>query len=856
MTDPTRKRLVLMILALYLNLQTSNAAAANTKPLSRPVHEVISEQSRSDSKVRTGKSPTLPYGNPLAGNSQQNARLHAQNQQAMFNAERVRQHRAQLQRWTKAPQMDSYMKAYHESQENHQFALEQQQSKLKEGEIRQAPPGMETKLATHLQAPAPQTLETTKITKADAVTSDKSRSHRSYGSDHRHFAASQPQNIYVSPAPAYDQGVSIKPHGNIGINQLQQQDTMQLYTQAVPSSETQYIYPKQHNQMKQYQSSQEIDALNSLLKKNPQDQLSQLNVLLQSSKDSSNENFKESDIETPIDLYFYLKDPPSQQTLPNEFEPIKYEQMTPSFPVHMHQSDHKPITEEIDDIADPNMHKKYKYSVKPIPERSPETTTLKSHNYYKVEVASQTITSGLRPTYKSKLKKQQNTEETKPMFQTVRYAPAPPTAYKELDYAVSNPEDTKPLFKAVHYTHINSPDAYAGNQDVEDKTRYQTVTYEQPESPTYVQKDPNYQQDTVPETYMHHNSQFNGVQHLAEDGSVTAYADGDENVSNKNLTEPEIKTFSKPKRNRRSNDKSQLDTNFFLIPNTTFNVTKSSNFKSRELSANDTASAEALRVRYIRNRKPFGPHNTFLLTPEFPVGEAADINTDYDYDIGEISQRHKNHKYDPYDKLVAYDDSEDDYDEYTTDFSSPDDELSSPLQRYHPVRTYAPNNVNYNQNIDLKTGFSNYRTNIRRPNLNALLNTASNFPSYGVPRDNYRIPSTAYGIPATSYGLLQDYSAPNYVMPQSNYGPPFQFGNQLSGTKTKEPIYMLTESQLKNLVGHHNLNIGHLDVFQIAKNRRPPYGRPKTGYRGKRYPHGRRPRNLKKNLYKLNRLLQ
>lgn len=848
MTDPTRRKLALTTLAIFIiNLHLASSAAANTKtkPMSRPVHEIISEQNRPEVKVRTGKAPLLPYGNPLAGNSQKNARIHAQNQQAMFNAERVRQHRAQLQRLNKAPpQMDSYMKAYHESQENHQFALEQQQTKLKDdGENPNQARG-EPKRGKAIQTP-----ELTKITKDDAVTPDKARSHRSFGSDHRHFAASQLQSVYVSPAPEYDQGVTIKPNGNVGINHMQKQaETMKLFTQAVPS-ETHYIYPKQYSQMQQYQSSQDIDALNSLLKKNPQDQLSQLNVLLESSKENSRENTKDGDAEVPIDLYFYLKDNPAHQALTQEFEPVKYTPDTQNYPSYLIAEDPKPIREEIDDIADPNVNKKYKYNprptAQPTPERQQETTTTKSHNYYKVEVASQTITSAVKPIFSSKVRQPENPKEAKPMFQAIRYTQAP-KAYFEQEYTVSSPEESKPMFQAVRYTQTD-PAAYISSED-EDKPKYQVVSYEQAEPETYIKQTPKYIQDQS-ELYMHHNAQFKGVQHLSEDGSVTAYSDDGENVSSKNLSKLRTKRYE-PMR-RRSNGNLPLETNAFLIPNKTLTVTETPELENEEISTNNTATAEALRLRLIRKRKPFGPHNTFLKTPEFPIGEALDISTDYDYDVPQIPQRPKNHKYDQYDKLEAYDDTEDDYEDYVTDFSSPDDSLDIETpHKYHPVRTYAPNNAHYNQNVDLKTSFSSLRKVKRHPNIHALLNSEDDFEGFNT-QHNFAIPHTSYGIPQTSYGI------PSYGLPQTVYSSPLKLGHQLgSQIVHDEPVYMLTETQLKNLVGHHNLNIEHLDVFQIAKGRRrPPHPRPKKGYRGKRYPHGSRPNNLKKNLYKLNRLL-
>ncbi|XP_011559725.3 uncharacterized protein LOC105390172 [Plutella xylostella] len=478
-------RTVLLSSILALTLQSTSANSMKQKTNSRPVIEIINEQARVDTRV-TKLPGLLPYGNPLSG---QNARLHAQNQQAMFNAERVRQHRAQVQRWTNAPiKMDSYMKAYHDSQENHQIALEQQQAKAKD----LTPPAGPNKRLPRLKEPLTSVMRDearglkapaiTKLTKEDAVINDKPRSHRSFGSDHQHYLANKRfQSVYVSPAPAYDQGVTIKPNGNVGISQFNSQikAPSKLYTSVVPS-DTKYVYPKIHQQMQGYKSSQDMDALSSLLKKAPSDQLSQLSALIQSSKEQS---------DVPIDLYFYTKDHNKinpVQTVNDFYDTTKYNALSYAGAYIPEHKDHTPITEEIDDVADPNQLNKLKtYGLqKQLQEamnnrpdmfhpENLETTTMKSNNYYKVEVASQTITSGV-------------------------------TGYK-------------PLFNHVH------PQYYA-SEDI--TPTYETLQY--PHPTVYAQKEPKQHGDQS-EMYLHHNAQHKGVQHLTGDGTgVSAY--GDENL--------------------------------------------------------------------------------------------------------------------------------------------------------------------------------------------------------------------------------------------------------------------------------------------------------------------------------------
>ncbi|XP_026744236.1 uncharacterized protein LOC113505632 isoform X2 [Trichoplusia ni] len=365
---------------LILHVTATRTAKSNAPS----VHEVINEQARVDDKR------PLPYGNPLAGNSLQNAKLHAQHQQAMFNAERVRQHRAQLQRWNKAPlQVDSYMKAYRESQESHHLALEQMQTNQNQKKPKRPErPNLKSR---------PQ-LEPVKITRADAV--DKSRNHRSYGSVH--YAVQKKRKINTAPGPTYDQGVTIRPNGNIGLNNLEK-EPQGLYTSVLPSK-TQYVYPKLYSQMHSYQSADDIHALNTLLAKQPQEQLSSLNSLLHDNKE------KENNLETPIDLFFYLNDPNSgnKYTTQNNFN-------GPYATEFVNYEDHKPITEEVDDIEDDR-----KDALRVFPPSTPSTmapvyedpTTTKS-NYYKIEV-EQTI-SGNKP------KNVDFTSQEKPHYSALTY---------------------------------------------------------------------------------------------------------------------------------------------------------------------------------------------------------------------------------------------------------------------------------------------------------------------------------------------------------------------------------------------------------------------------------------------------
>ncbi|XP_034837578.1 uncharacterized protein [Maniola hyperantus] len=495
MAKPARINAIHIILLITIHITSS------AKPNPRPVFESINEQARIDDTIRLSSSPgLLPYGNPLAGNSKQNARIHINNQQAMFNAERMRQHKAQLQRWAKEPRIiDSYMKAYHDSQENHQLAIEQQQSSLHDNPVtnptptrtqtrpirqrivqnKRVIPNPEIPSRTAQNEPLPpinrvqkqrqelprrgevrflQGLEPTKITKADAVIKDvRNRNHRSYGSGdyHQNLEPKKYKTVYVSPNPSYEQGVAIKPNGNAGFNQVQVNELTNLHTAAIPS-DIKYSFPNNVNTL---QTVQDIQALNSLLNKNPTEQLTEFNALLNNDK-----NPEDITKGVPVDFYFYLKDP-TQQNYDNN---LKYTQLphtyASAYGPESNVKDYTPITEEVDDIEDPNKAIK-PFNLQPIqPTVLPDqTTTTKSNNYYKVEVASQTISGGPKHIKEEYFVKQENDPH-----------------YESLTYGY------QPIYK-----------------------------------PTA--------DDSKSEMYSHHNAEPTGVQHLLEDGTETS-AFGDDNL--------------------------------------------------------------------------------------------------------------------------------------------------------------------------------------------------------------------------------------------------------------------------------------------------------------------------------------
>lgn len=723
---------IIATLLIIIPVSISKSAKTNA----RPVHEVVNEQARIDDKVKIS-SPGLPYGNPLAGNSQQNAKLHAQNQQAMFNAERVRQHRAQLQRWTKAPiRMDSYMKAYHESQESHQLAVEQQQARSSDVKVAATTPKArrQERREKKVERVRIQSPEPTKITKADAVVKERSRNHRSHGSldYYQHLEPKRYQTVLVSPAPTYDQGVTIKPNGNVGLSHYQTSHESQLYTEAVPSN-TKYVYPKHYSQMQEYHSAQDIETLKSMLKKNPNDQLTDLKTLIITANQNKEQEQK-SNLETPIDLYFYLKDSP-RPTLAQQYDYTKYAQIPHYASSYMPEpaKDHKPITEEVDDIEDPNKINKLRtYAPQAVQtqalQETQDTTTTKSNNYYKVEVASQTISTGHK------------------------------AQYKEPDYYV-NEDPAQPSY-----------------------ANYQALQYAPP--PAYHGKDEGDQS----ERYLHHNAQHTGVQHLTGDGTgVSAY--GDDSVSNQ---------LAKNTNNRKR--RSTLDTNPFLIPGDT----------NSTVSSNDTAvpQAESLIRLNPLVRKRFNEMSTFLVTPKFPIGEA----TDYIYDDYEDNIRTRQHPLRQNQRDAYY---EDEYD-YGDDFSDYDYE---PKQK-HSYNSYAPNNGYTNQNFN---------------------HVKKRFPE--VPQ--YGVPETSYGTPLTfdtsgSYSHGYDGAAHHLGISNGHKSP-------------NEHLYVLSETQLKSLIGHHNLNIEHLDIFQTASSKKK-HKRPSFRKFKRRFPPAHRQSKIKKTLHKIQQI--
>lgn len=780
-----RKVLLVTILSLYLN----NSLAKAIKTNARPVHEYINEKSRSDRE--NGRIPTLPYANPLAPNSKQSAKQHALTQQAMFNAEKIRQHRAQLQRWTSAPQqMDSYMKAYHESQENHHLALEKQQAiphetfKSKDQFI------PITTTPTNL----PKQKQLKRIVKSEGrrVKQERPRNHRSYGSVDYYSSPKKYQTIYMNAVPNYE-GVTIKPNGNIGIAEAyaeaaQRAEISQLYTKTIPSK-TQYVYPKQYSQMQAYQSAQDIASLNSLLEKAPNDQLSELNALIHSSKQEGNEQGSQevSPLHQPIDLYFYMKDHSSETQ--SEDEQSKYAQLQHSYAQayapdysEIPTKDHTPITEEVDDIANPDKPSTvnaYGYQTVLSPQTQPETTTVKSNNYYKVEVASQTISSGYKPIYHS--------------------------------------EDKQPVeYTLQHQT------------EEENKPTYQTVQYAENHPNYYLKQEENHSDDES-ERYLHHNAKHHGVQHLIEDGSgVSAYAEESHNVSNNS------KANKLAVRKRRTLN--NLDTNPFLLPD--YNKTKNIDNNSEELSHdlgihNNTATSEAL-VRL----------NHF--SPQFNPGFPLDPTEDYDeYDEDNFGpQFNSNFNPNPINQYESiYEDEDYNQEEFPTDYGFKQPSLF-PTNHYG---TYAPSVSYSNQNVDLQGSFSNkHKYHKRRPSFSYQYNNYAPSIPYTPPSVSYT--PTAYGIPTSSFGVSHGSSL-------QSHGGPLKIGGH-NFHSLLEPVYMLTESQLKQIINHHNLNIGHSDVFQMKRNRKPfnyQYGRK---YR-KRYPHSRnRSRKVHKKLHKLNKILQ
>lgn len=777
------------ILLLLFHI-TSNSAT----PVS-PVYEV-NEQARMDDK-RTGPQTFFPYSNPLAGNSLQNAQIHAQHQQAMFNAEKIRQHRAQLQRWTKipphSPQTDSYMKAYHESQENHQLAIEEQQANHKDGatpDSKQRPSVRQRTTTSHVrqkpttaslvrqrqstsdrQRPikriktteAPETLQTIeniketvtaaprqrsrnlkrlrgpdpmKITIEDAVLTQKNRNHRSYGSaefqHQQHLIPKSYKNVYLSPE-TYE-GVTIKPNGNVGIAQLHKEEPSKLYTEAIPSK---YVYPKQFHQMQSYESAQDIATLNALLNKEPQDQVKELNALIHSNKE----------LETPIDLYFYLKDP----KLAQQYSQALYAQgPTQNYAsAYMPEiKDHIPITELIDDIEDPNKILKLPYTAAPTKATEDITTNV----FY------QDPTVPTRPEY----------EDDKPT------------------YPVENLKYNKPL---KFY-----------NQDTDESERY-----------------------------LHHNGQT-GVQHLNQDGTgVSAY--GDDDVSNRtkrSVDNLDRKLFVSAIDNLDKNNK--LDTG--SIKN--INVTT---IKETISVVNEPLPVpEELKHKVIfRNGEPYVSAHNLDSSEEYDYDDSDDLDDNDDYN-------------------AEFDDT--DFHDNTNLYKGQANNFDVPNDRIHDNVGSFSNRFGQSFKSHGHSDFNSYGI----PS-NSYGAPAFSMPTYGVPASSYVVP-TSYGVPTNTYGEPPNsyfpsptYGAPtpSYGVPSTMYGVPHGLSKPdiSSVVNSLEPVYMLTQSQLKSLVGDHNLNIQHLDLHQWQGKKKTHRSRPRK-YR-KKY---RRPsrRHVKKNLSKLHKL--
>ncbi|PZC75828.1 hypothetical protein B5X24_HaOG205612 [Helicoverpa armigera] len=724
-TSQLKAAAILLILHI-----TTTRTAKNSAP---SVHEVINEQARIDDKRPL-------YGNPLAGNSQQNAKLHAQHQQAMFNAERVRQHRAQLQRWNKAPQqMDSYMKAYHESQENHQLALEQMQSTQKD----KKPKARQDR--TNLRSRS--NLDPIKITRADAV--DKNRNHRSFGSVYNYNNALQKYKINTAPGPTYDQGVTIKPNGNVGLNSFEKEHTG-LYT-AISPSKTQYVYPKLYNQMHSYQSAEDIHALNTLLTKSPQEQITELNTLTQPKE------YGKDVLQTPIDLYFYLNNPNTAED--SSKYNVQNAYVAPYATGYANYEDHKPITEEVDDIDEEKAAELQKYqqpAPTPIPHVYEDPTTTKS-NYYKIEV-EQTISGNKHG-------------------KNIEYVPQHKPNYAALKYE-------KPL---NFYTPEPSTEG---------------VKYLQP--------------------------QVSGVQHLSQDGTgVSAY--GDDDVS---------KTKVRIKR--------QLDTELFILGNDT--TTQEPVLDNEiEFNENNTTSKESFENSVVTNNIVIDSDNKTIVNATdrnetlpkadewkryrtFNDDQPAGVARDYDY----------------YDEDNSRDYSyEGDYDP-DDDFSSPNIDYSTHNHFKPPTAFTNPNRQRkpaYNQNIDTQSAFSNRYTRFKHPSYNDFHSEVSE--EYGPPSPSYGPPSTSYGYPSTQYGPPKY----NFRGPKQHYGSPTQFPEVSSLLDSLEPVYMLTESQLKDIVGPRHVNVQHLDVFQYT-----PLTKPKHRYPRKNKKHRPRRRPRKLNLAKFRKL--
>ncbi|XP_068624330.1 uncharacterized protein [Battus philenor] len=681
---------------LLITLQIASSAKTNASP----VYEVINEQPKADDKlIKTSAVSSLPYGNPLAGNSQQNAKLYAHNQQAMFNAERVRQHKAQLQRWIKTPHLaDSYMRAYHESQESHQLALEQQQSELNDNKPKQAQ-RKETPKRSKVQSDL-------KTIKSDVSKTDKKRIHRSYGSVGY-------ETVYVPSTSQFT--------GQITPNVINEM-THNYYPKLYPDSATNpEIYTKYYPE-KDYQSIQDIETLNSLLNKNPGEQLTKFNALINSGN-NHNENH-DRELETPIDLYFYLKGPAnlaSHEVYP-KYAPLPRIRKTNS-------DDYKPIKEDDKEISETP-----KYNTQAQPDNPSQYDATKDIRYINTELTNQIISAGYNPLYHED---EYTLKEDKPSHQALQYGQQP-TAYYSLD---------------------------------DDKS-----------------------DEDLNERYLQHNAN-KGVQHLTHTGSgVSAY--DDENVS----INFDSNVFNTSLRFKRS----LLETNPFILSRE--NETDTNAFSDISRNRTEIPKAESLiRTQFNPKYKRTTNYGTFLTTPNFPIGEAIDYREDYEnmpriferpnYGAQEFVYDENDYNYN--DDLASFD-----YDYEIPSHKSIKQSISIPNHKFRSFEMYAPSE-NYGQNINFKS-YTKYRPFKRFPDVSTTIG-----PIYS--SNNFAI------SPHTSYGINQNYETPDsYNVPQTKFNIP-------NVPHLSEPVYMLTQTQLAKLIGHHNLNIEHLDVFQLPKGKRTRY---------------------------------
>lgn len=726
-----RSQMKAAVILLTLHI-TSTRTAKNSAP---SVHEFINEQARIDDRR------PLSYGNPLAGNSQQDAKIHAQHQQAMFNAERVRQHRAQIQRWNKAPQqVDSYMKAYHESQENHQLALEQMQQptqKDKKSRMRQERTNLRSR--THL--------DPVKLTRAEAV--DKNRNHRSYGSMYHKVLNKNNYKVNTSPGTTYDQGVTIKPNG---LNNLDKEQ-MGLYTEISPSK-TPFVYPKLYSQMNTYQSADDMQALNALLAKSPQEQIRELNILTQGNKE-----YGKDMLEQPIDLFFYANNPKTVED--NKKYNVQNTYKGPYANDYANYNDYKPIKEDVDDIEE-DAFKPYPLKQTPtaMPQVFEEPTMTKSNNH-KAE-AEKTVNGNMHG---------KSVDFEKP-------------SYAELTYGAPSSYFTKePSTEAVKYL---------------------------PEQPT-------------------------GIQHLSQDGTgVSAFGDDDVSIKKR-------KTKRRPKR--------QLDSSLFVLNNEPLPTQPPYIKNKTQLNPVNKTEDSVLIVSSKEINKSNVTYNDSIVNSD----EQSSFNgTDRNETLPLPMEWKRYRNYDDYHstgEAKDYDyygdyDNNPDY-SYDSDYDL-DDELDPPDLDYpirnnfrpplpisRPLRQRKPI---MKQNLDSRKSFSNRYATFKHPKY---------YDFHSEPDDDYG-PPIMYGPPSTSYGT-----------PFHMYGPPkshFKGKHEVSSLiDSLEPVYMLTESQMKDLAGHKHVNVQHLDVFQYPTLTKPHRRYPKRIKKHKRQ-RSRRPKRLGK-FRKLHKLI-